>query len=326
MMTRYEPQRRVAVVGGSGFVGRHVVHALHRRQAVASVVRAPRLEDMEPEDALAFVESEPMELDLLTQALTGYDVVVNAAGVSDAASTRRQALVAANSALPGLIAAASRRAGARRFVHVSTAGVQGRKAILDETMTVAPFSDYTKSKALGERLALHFSERDTVIYRPPGVQGDARGVTKSLVKFAASPASSIARPRTSPTPQAMIDNVADALSFLAVAEVAIPQVVMHPWEGLTTSTLLELLGGRQPVVLPRPLASAIVGALFAVSRPIPRLSPHARRVEMLWFGQRQGSSWLTSAGWTPISGQESWSELGVAVRRHASDLVSEFVQ
>lgn len=322
-MTSSSPPRRVAVIGGSGFVGRAVVEALQHRHAVVSVLHAPRVGDIEPTDALAFVESEPPELESLTHALRGYDVVVNTGGISDAASPRRQSLVAANGVLPGLIAAASRRVGTKRFVHVSTAGVQGRTAVLDETQSVAPFSDYTKSKALGERLAMHFSDCNTVIYRPPGVHGDTRGVTKSLVAFAASPVSSVARPRTSPTPQALIENVADAISFLALTELAIPQVVMHPWEGITTSALLELLGERQPVALPRPLAAALVGTLFFASRPIPRLSPHARRIEILWFGQRQYASWLTSAGWVPIAGRESWGKLGAAIRKHTNDLVSE---
>jgi hypothetical protein len=91
--------------------------------------------------------------------------------------------------------------------------------------------------------------------------------------------------------------------------------VHHPWEGHTTSGLLELLGdGRSPQVLPVIVARTILGAIGAAGRILPRLRPYSRRIEMIWFGQSQAPSWLTEQGWRPVTTDADWVALGTAAR------------
>lgn len=302
--------KRVVVLGSSGFVGSAVCHALARRGVEVKPVKTPRLAARPVEEAATIIDGDETALEALVQAFRGCDVVVNCAGDPDASSQDTESLVAANASLPSLVARAAVQAGSTRLVHVSSAVVQGRRPILDETFEYDTFSPYSQSKAMGERLLLKHAPGISVVYRPPSVHAPSRRVTKMTTRIARSWLSSVVAPGTQPTPQALIENVADAIAFLAVVDLQPPSVVIHPHEGLTTRSLLELLGGRRPHLLPPALASAILGPLRAASRVFRFLAPQVRRVEMIWLGQYQAESWLTTMGWTPPCGLDAWKAMG----------------
>jgi nucleoside-diphosphate-sugar epimerase len=304
----------VAVIGASGFVGSAAAQALEEKGISVKRVRAPRLSGMTPAHGISFLDSEPAELSDLAKQLDGVDVVVNAAGNPDASSTDAAALVAANGVLPGLIATACLRAGVRRLVHVSSAAVQGWLPTLDDTDTVDAGSDYSRSKLLGEQMVRKYSKGTAVTYRPSSVHGIDRRVTRMVARIASGPLASVARPGTSHSPQALIGNVADAIAFLATTALNPPPVVIHPWEGLTTLDVMELLGDRRPLQVPRPFARAVVGVLRLSGRLVPLLAGTARRVDMLWVGQTQAVSWLSTVDWLPPAGRPEWAALGRAIR------------
>lgn len=301
---------RVAVVGASGFVGAAVVTALVRRGCEVQAVTAPRVPALAPDAADGVVEREARAVQVLASLLEGATAVVNAAGMADAGAHDSAVLNGANAGVPAVVAAAARTAGVARVVHVSSAAVQGRRRVLDESMQVEPFSPYSRSKALGELLALRHGGDAVVIYRPPGVHGAGRATTRSLAALARSRLASVARPGTDPSPQALIDNVGDAVAFLVTCQEQPPRVVIHPWEGVTTAGLMRDLGGRAPVMVPRWLARLLVRSARLLGVAHPSLAAQARRLEMLWFGQAQADSWLTAAGWTARHGRAEWQELG----------------
>jgi nucleoside-diphosphate-sugar epimerase len=304
--------RRVAVFGSTGFVGRAVVAALAGRGFDVVAVRTPRL-DTGADDARALAaEAErlaPLHEDL-TGRLAGVRAVVNAAGDPDASSLAASGLVAANALVPGLLCATSRRAGVNRFVHLSSAVVQGDADVLDTAPAAPGFSPYSRSKALGEQVLGLMGADGVVVYRPPSVHASDRRVTRMTARIARSRLSSVAGDGTSPTPQALLENVGDAVAFLAITDQSPPPVVIHPWEGMTTGGVLELLGQKRPHQLPVTPARVLVTMGKTVGRRSPTVAANARRVEMLWFGQRQAGSWLTQVGWTPPLGREGWVRLG----------------
>lgn len=210
----------------------------------------------------------------------------------------------------GALAAAPRLGAQVAVGALGSAVVQGAAKRLDQSANTAAFSAYARSKVLGELLVQELAAPATVIFRPPSVHALDRRVTRMTAWIARSPISSVARPGSSPSPQTLLKNVAAAIAFLATSEAQPPAIVSHPSEGLTTASVLTLLGGRQPLEIPRALAKATVSVFNASGKVMPQFAANARRVEMLWFGQSQAPSWLTEAGWSPPAGHDAWRELG----------------
>ncbi len=308
---------KIAIVGASGFVGSAVREALLQKGYEVIPLRAPRV----PISAELSVGHWPCDCESkLVAELAEIDVVINCSGNPDASEQDPAALVSANALSPAIVARAAGRAGINRLVHVSSAVVQGRRPRLDETDQTEEFSSYAFSKAEGERLVRREFPRATV-YRPPSVHALNRRVTSMTARIAASPVASVAAPGNQASPQALIGNVASAIAFLAVTEKTPPPIVVHPWEGLSSLDVMELLGGKRPLILPRGVARAFCRVLETVGTFVPTIAANARRVEMLWFGQDQAESWLTSAGWTPPLGREAWRQLGAAIRHSNSDFI-----
>ena len=120
----------------------------------------------------------------MCQRVEGADAVINCAGEPDSLSEDAAHLRLANSSLPLAIQIAATRAGVGRFVHVSSAVVQGRLT-LDETPRYDAPSPYAASKMAGELALLETDGVDSVIFRPPSVHDADRRITRILTKWSA---------------------------------------------------------------------------------------------------------------------------------------------
>ena len=304
--------RSAAVIGGSGFIGSAVAQALHDRAWKVRVVPAPRLFlSANYSMASVLLASFESEVAALADELAGVGVVVNAAGSPNASSRDLATILGPNGALPVVVRRAAQRAGALRFVHISSSVVQGDREVLDSSMRTQAFSPYSCSKIAGERWLLAETGQPPLvtIYRPPSVHAPGRAVTRRISALAASPLATVAGRGERKTPQALLENVGDAVAFVATSSSPPPAIVHHPWEGLTTSDLMRRLGRRNPLHLPTPVARAAVATMCAVERFIPSIAPNRRRVELLWFGQGVDRSWLEDAGWSPPLGIAAWDML-----------------
>lgn len=305
---------RVGVVGASGFVGAAVASALVASGHEVVAVPAPRAtaRGSDAADLRAQAKEIVASRPDVVERVCGCDVVVNAAGDPDASSSDRVALFGANALVPAVMLAACRRAGVPRLVHVSSAVVQADAARLDDAPAVAGFSPYSDSKIAGEAVLEGVGAGPhVVVYRPPSVHGPDRRVSRMTARIARSRLASVAGRGDRPSPQALIENVASAVAFLATSADPPPPRVTHPSEGLTTADVMRLLGaGHEPLHLPAPAAGAALALARAAGRWLPALSANARRVEVLWFGQDQAPSWLSTAGWVPPVGRDGWLVLG----------------
>ncbi len=300
----HAPEPIWAVLGASGFIGSSLEEALTRAGVTVRFVKAPRL-SARSSDASGILAEAAALRDVrqdLSGELGGVDVVINAAGLATPTGADSPELRGANALLPVVIADAADDAGARRFIHLSSAAVQGHRPLLDESPQVEPFSAYSRSKALGEAaLAARAPGTCQVTsLRATSVQGASRQTTASLVRVASTPLSSVAGRGESPSPVSSVDALCAFVLAAGRYSGSVPPVILQPWEGATVASVLSAAGGRRPLHLPVWLCRAALRAGYLVSGLLgERLHGTLRRVEMMWFGQRQEPGWAEATGNVP---------------------------
>lgn len=297
------------VLGSTGFIGRAVCAGLRAEGITVRTVPAPRLQSsaQDPAGLLAEAAALTAVRAELAAAFAGAGVVVNAAGLATPGDTDSPALRGANSLLPVVAADAAEAAGVQRFVHLSSAAVQGHRPFLDETSYVQPFSAYSRSKALGERgLRERTPDRrsgggcSAVTIRATSVQGPQRPTTAKLARLASSPLSSVAGAGTAPSPVSSVDSLVQFILMVGRHAGNVPAVVLQPWERCTVAGVLEAAGGRKPVHLPAWLCRSALWSGYRLSALAgERLHGPLRRLEMMWFGQRQVPGWAEATGNVP---------------------------
>lgn len=159
--------RTLAVTGGTGFVGSHLLRlALAEGYDVRALTRGWK----PPEDEISWVDGALDRPDTLLKLCSGADAVIHVAGAINARD--RAGFEAANAAGTAAMIDAARKAGVRRFVHISS--LAAREPDL---------SDYGWSKAKSERLVAA-SGLDWTIVRPPAVYGPGDRETLELFRMA----------------------------------------------------------------------------------------------------------------------------------------------
>lgn len=302
----------IAVLGRTGFVGRAVVSAAKRRGHSVRSVSLPRvLGDPAPLSAAvaAWSSQDRARWSSLVSSLSGADAVINAAGLADPDSDDTAALWSANTLLPSIIAQAAAEAAVPRFVHISSAAVQGGRPTLDESTELSPESPYARSKADAERALLDRAiavPQSVVIYRPTSVMGAGRPTTRRMLSIfgRAVPTTNA----TAPLPLALVDNVGDAAVHLAIAGGEAPRIVTHPSESMTVGALAEAAGGR----LVRVPTWAAIGGLRLLrwsERFRPGVAGLRRRIELVLHGQAVNASALKELGWSPVTTKDAYRSL-----------------
>jgi nucleoside-diphosphate-sugar epimerase len=158
---------KIAITGGTGFVGSQVIDAA---LAAGHEVRALTRRDRPPRDRLEWISGDLADRDAIHQLVRDTDAIIHVAGVINAPDAAGFETGNVAGALAMLAAATA--GGARRFVHVSSLAAREPNLSL-----------YGASKARAEEL-VESSGLDWAIVRPPAVYGPGDKETLELFKMA----------------------------------------------------------------------------------------------------------------------------------------------
>ena len=159
--------RTLGVTGGTGFVGSHLLRlAIDQGYDVRALTRGWK----PPEDEIAWVDGALDRPETLLKLCTGADAVIHVAGMINGRT--RGDFEAVNVAGTAAIIDAARKAGVRRFVHVSSLAAREPE-----------LSAYGWSKMRSEKLVAA-SGLDWTIVRPPAVYGPGDRETFELFRMA----------------------------------------------------------------------------------------------------------------------------------------------
>ena len=263
--------KRVLVTGAAGFVGASLCRAL-ASEGYSSVGLVRSLGERVP-------GVEYLQIDLLldqpfSQGFPQVDCIVHLAGrahmLSDQAEDPLAAFRAVNRDATLRLAAKALQAGVKRFVFVSSIGVNGNQTdcgAFDEQAVAQPHADYALSKFEAEeglRALVDGTDMELVIVRPPLIYGvGAPGNFARLLKLVAT---------GMPLPLGAVHNLRSLISLDNMVSFLI-RCIEHPdaagqlflvadGQDVSTTQMVRQLAsgmGRSPMFLPVP---AVVLKIF----------------------------------------------------------------
>lgn len=159
---RLDPNHRVTIFGGSGFVGRHIVRALAKtgvkiRVAVRRPNEALFLKTAGRVGQIEIVQANIRDDQSCQAALADSDAVINAVGILF--ETGAQKFVSVQASGAARVAQLAKKAKIKTFVHISAIGADAESA-----------SIYARTKAAGEA-AVRKAIPTAVVLRPSLVIG-----------------------------------------------------------------------------------------------------------------------------------------------------------
>jgi len=175
----------VCVTGASGFIGRALVKELIKRtHRVAAIVHERSL----PEEKLCRVyKGDICDSRILGKALENVDVLYHLAASMGASQVSDREFLRVNKEGTRVVYETAGKAGVKRCVHFSSAGVLGsvKEAHgVTEDYIRNPINIYDRSKLEGENTALDFARRgmDITVVRPGWVYGPGDRRTFKLIR------------------------------------------------------------------------------------------------------------------------------------------------
>jgi len=298
----------LAVTGGTGFVGGHLLAAA---RAAGHEVRALARGGRPAEPGICWIEGALDDPAALAALCAGADAIVHVAGLINAAT--RAGFEAVNVAGTAAVVDAARAAGVRRFIHISSLAAREPE-----------LSDYGWSKARSERVVAA-SGLDWTILRPPAIYGPGDRETFELFRMARRGLALLP-----PKGRFSVLHVAD-LCRLILALIGRPEAVLQTyepddgrpdgWDHRHFARTLSRLFGKRATTLAMP--KAVLHGAAKVDRLVRRskakLTPdrvryfchpdwvvtaEARPPPELWTpairtptGLKQTAEWYRAQGW-----------------------------
>jgi UDP-glucose 4-epimerase len=248
----------VALTGATGFIGQWLLHALPARgYRLRALLRRPSAVPLEAASAVVGDLARPQNM---SAALADVDAVIHSAGIAHAMSgLPEDDYRALNTDATVALARAAQRAGAKRFVFLSSIRAQAGPSdprVLTEALPPAPTDAYGRSKLAAEQglaeLDLDWVALRLVLVYGPGVKGNMA----ELVRLARSPYPLPLGRLTARRSLLALDNLTTAIDAVLRAPQPLrrPLLVADP-EPLNVAQMIAAMRrglGRRPGLLPVP--------------------------------------------------------------------------
>lgn len=297
----------LAVTGATGFIGRALLADLPRRgYRVRALLRRPT--ELPPEATSAVIGdiAAPRQM---SAALAGVDIVIHSAGLAHAMSGRPEDdYRALNTDATLALARAAAKAGARRFVFMSSIRAQSGP-VADHVLTEAdpprPTDAYGRSKLAAEE-GLAGLEIDWVALRPVLVHGrGVKGNMASLMRLAATPWPLPLGGFAGKRSLVSLDSLMEAVAcVLAAPEPLRRALIVADPDPVTVGEIIAALRaglGRRPDLFALPLV---------LTRPLARLAGQSEAYERLAGSLVADAAALAALGWrSPLPTREALARL-----------------
>jgi len=248
---------RIVLIGASGFFGRYLLRQLtaDQHQCVVLTRAADRRSSLELLPAVALVQADVYDADILAEQFAAADAVISMAGILNESGRGGQGFHKVHVELPETIIKACRIAGVSRLLHLSALN------------SGLGSSHYLKSKGEAEALLRSADDLDVSIFQPSVIFG--RG-DEFFNRFAAMlgmmPVMPLACPKARLQPvfaedvaTVMVASLEDPMTWGKSYELAGPKV--YTLKELVEWTAATMGRNRRIIGLPGPL-SAMMAAMM----------------------------------------------------------------
>src|SRR5215470_11432293 len=286
----------IALTGATGFIGQYLLQEMPKRgHRVRALLRRPASMPVQTSSAVIGDLTKPQNM---SAALEGVDAVVHSAGLAHAMSgVPENDYRLINTEATVRLARAARRAGAKRFVFLSSIRAQcGPTAdtVLTEAVEPRPTDAYGRSKLAAEQslaeLDLDWVSLRVVLVYGPGVKGNMA----QLIKLARSPLPLPLASLTARRSLLALENLCAAIETVLAAPGALRRVfVAADPQALPIGEMIAALRSglsRPPNVFPFP--PALLEFLF-------RAAGRAEIYQRLSGSLIADPAALRSLGWAP---------------------------
>lgn len=259
---------KISVIGGTGFVGRYLVHDLAAKGAIVRVisrnpVRGRGLVSSGAVGQITLEKGSILNRDDMVRAVKGADIVINLTGIMSERGSQKFAAVHAQGAEK--LAKAAREAGADRFIHMSALGVE--KAV---------HSKYARTKISGEQ-AVRAAFPNATIVRPSAIFGPEDGFLNMFAAIASlSPVVPLIGSGKTIMRPVYVGDVARAITKIAFDDSSSGKI--YEFGGGVDYSLRQIIEfvmsviGRDRILVPLPFSLAGVIAVMAELMPKPLLT------------------------------------------------------
>jgi nucleoside-diphosphate-sugar epimerase len=276
--------KNILITGGSGFLGTHFIKMTQDKFNLSLILRKV----VEPYiSCKSYITSDLLYTEHLHHAFKGVDCFVHFAAIAHKKITDANFYELSyrnfNTHVTLSLAEQASRAGVKRFIFISTIGVNGvsNNSPFTSFDTPSPIDDYSLSKyeaEIGLKKIAESTGMEVVIIRPPLVYGNnAPGNFASLLKLVDTkiplPFGAINNQRSF----VAIDNLIDLIvTCIEHPNAANQTFLVSDDENISTSNLLKKLtiaAGKKPLLLPVPVSCLkFLAAIFGKKTTVKKFT------------------------------------------------------